>query len=89
QRKGVTPDIMMPTGNEDRETGEQYEDNALPWDSINAATYVKSGDLTPFGPELLKRHDERIAQDPEFQYIMKDIARYNAMKDKRNIVSLN
>ncbi len=47
QRKGVTPDIMMPTGNEDRETGEQYEDNALPWDSINAATYVKSGDLTP------------------------------------------
>lgn len=43
QRKGVTPDIMMPTGNEDRETGEQYEDNALPWDSINAATYVKSG----------------------------------------------
>lgn len=39
--------------------------------------------------ELLKRHDERIAQDPEFQYIMKDIARYNAMKDKRNIVSLN
>ncbi|WP_368295338.1 carboxy terminal-processing peptidase, partial [Klebsiella pneumoniae] len=82
-------DIMMPTGNEDRETGEQYEDNALPWDSINAATYVKSGDLTPFGPELLKRHDERIAQDPEFQYIMKDIARYNAMKDKRNIVSLN
>ncbi|STW06279.1 carboxy-terminal protease [Klebsiella grimontii] len=53
------------------------------------ATYVKYGDLTPFGPELLKRHDARIAKDPEFQYIMKDIARYNAMKDKRNIVSLN
>nr|VUD31755.1 carboxy-terminal protease [Raoultella sp. NCTC 9187] len=88
QRKGVTPDIMMPTGTEDRETGEQYEDNALPWDSVNAATYVKSGDLTPFGAGLLKLHDERIAKDPEFQYIMKDIARYNAMKDKRNIVSL-
>ncbi|WP_204279491.1 carboxy terminal-processing peptidase, partial [Enterobacter asburiae] len=37
----------------------------------------------------LKRHEDRIAKDPEFQYIMKDIARFNAMKDKRNIVSLN
>ena len=89
QRKGVIPDIMMPTGKEDRDTGEQYEDNALPWDSIDPATYVKSGDMKPFEPELLKRHEDRIAKDPEFQYIMKDIARYNAMKDKRNIVSLN
>ncbi len=79
----------MPTGNEETETGEKFEDNALPWDSIDAATYVKSGDLTAFGPELLKEHNARIAKDPEFQNIMKDIARFNAMKDKRNIVSLN
>ncbi len=89
QRKGVTPDIIMPTGNQDIETGEKYEDNALPWDSINAATFVKSGDIKPFGPELLKLHDERIAKDPEFQYIAKDIAHFNAIKDKRNIISLN
>ncbi|KAI3479013.1 hypothetical protein L1887_58975 [Cichorium endivia] len=89
QRKGVTPDIMMPTGTEETETGEKFEDNALPWDSINAATYVKAGDMTQFGPELLKAHNDRIAKDPEFQYIMKDIARFNALKDKRNIVSLN
>ena len=89
QRKGVTPDIMMPTGTEETETGEKFEDNALPWDSINAATYVKAGDMTQFGPELLKDHNERIAKDPEFQYIMKDIARFNALKEKRNIVSLN
>ena len=74
QRKGVTPDIIMPTGNEETETGEKFEDNALPWDSIDAA---------------LKEHNARIAKDPEFQNIMKDIARFNAMKDKRNIVSLN
>ena len=89
QRKGVTPDIIMPTGNEETETGEKFEDNALPWDSVDAATFVKSGDLTPFGPELLKAHDERIAKDPEFQYIIKDIARYNALKEKRNFISLN
>lgn len=38
---------------------------------------------------MLKLHDARIAQDPEFRYIIKDIARFNANKDKRNIVSLN
>lgn len=89
QRKGVTPDLLMPTGVEAAETGEKFEDNALPWDSINAATYVKTGDVKPLVPQLTRQHADRIAQDREFQYIMKDIARYNALKDKRNIVSLN
>ncbi|MEN3754019.1 carboxy terminal-processing peptidase [Mangrovibacter yixingensis] len=89
QLKGVTPDIMMPTGTENTETGEKYEDNALPWDSIKAAHYTKTGSMTPFEPELLKLHQARIEKDPEFQYIMKDIARFNANKDRRNIVSLN
>ena len=89
QRKGVTPDIMMPTGNQEIETGEQFEDNALPWDSIKAATYGKTGDITQFEPSLLKKHEQRIAKDSEFQYIAQDIERFNALKDKRNIVSLN
>lgn len=89
QRKGVTPDILMPTGIDPAETGESFEDNAMPWDSINAATYTKVGDLKPFEAELLKDHEQRIANDPEFQYIVQDIAHYNALKDKRNIVSLN
>lgn len=89
QRKGVTPDILMPTGIESIETGEKFEDNALPWDSINAATYSKLDDMKPFLPDLLKNHDARIAKDPEFQYIQEDIARYKALKEKRDIASLN
>ncbi|MFC0140560.1 carboxy terminal-processing peptidase [Erwinia mallotivora] len=89
QRKGVTPDLLMPTGVEAVETGEKFEDNALPWDSINAATYSKTGDLKPLEPQLIKMHQDRIARDMEFQYIIKDIARFNANKDKRNIISLN
>ncbi|KAA9001706.1 carboxy terminal-processing peptidase [Affinibrenneria salicis] len=89
QQKGVTPDIMMPTGGQTVETGERFEDNALPWDSINAAAYTRSGDLAPEVPALIKLHQARIASDPEFQYIEQDLARYNAMKDNRNIVSLN
>ncbi|MEH2920352.1 carboxy terminal-processing peptidase [Samsonia erythrinae] len=89
QMKGVTPDVMMPTGTETVDTGEKFEDNALPWDSIKAARYTKSSVLKPLIGELNERHQVRIAQDPEFQYVAQDIARYNAMKDKRNIVSLN
>ncbi len=89
QRKGVTPDLLMPTGVEAIETGEKFEDNALPWDSVNAATYTRIADLKPLEPQLLKDHQDRIAKDAEFQYIIKDIARFNANKDKRNIISLN
>lgn len=89
QRKGVTPDLMMPTGVEAIETGEKFEDNALPWDSVTAANYAKTGDVKALVPQLLKDHQERIAKDQEFQYILKDIARFNAMKEKRNIISLN
>ncbi|HBV39612.1 MAG TPA: tail-specific protease, partial [Erwinia sp.] len=89
QRKGVTPDLLMPTGVEAVETGEKFEDNALPWDSIDAASYTKTGDVKALIPQLLKTHQDRIAKDMEFQYILKDIARFNAMKDKRNIISLN
>ncbi|NIF20201.1 carboxy terminal-processing peptidase [Candidatus Pantoea multigeneris] len=89
QRKGVTPDLIMPTGVEAAKTGEKFEDNALPWDSITAASYTKTGDIKPYIPALVKEHEERIAKDREFQYIMKDIARYDAIKDKLNIVSLN
>ncbi|MBA0216799.1 carboxy terminal-processing peptidase [Pectobacterium brasiliense] len=89
QMKGVTPDVMMPTGTETVDTGEKFEDNALPWDSIKAANYTKSGDLKALISKLNEHHQERIAKDPEFQYVAQDIARYNALKDKRNIVSLN
>ncbi|WP_279203558.1 carboxy terminal-processing peptidase [Obesumbacterium proteus] len=89
QRKGVTPDIIMPTGLESIDTGESFEDNALPWDSIKAATYDKAGDVQKFEPVLLADHNQRIASNPEFQYIEQDIAHYKALKDRKNIVSLN
>lgn len=89
QRKGVTPDIIMPTGLESIDTGESFEDNALPWDSIKAATYDKAGNVQKFDPVLLADHNQRIASNPEFQYIEQDIAHYKALKDRKNIVSLN
>ncbi|OSN06786.1 carboxy terminal-processing peptidase [Lonsdalea iberica] len=89
QRKGVTPDIIMPTGLETIETGEKFEDNALPWDSIKPADYTKMGDFTALLPVLKADYDQRIAKDLEFQYIQQDVARFKALKEKRDRVSLN
>lgn len=89
QRKGVTPDIVMPTGQDPAETGESFEDNALPWDSIPPANYNKDGDVTADLSELKTKHLSRISQDTEFKYIDEDIAHYKANKASKNLISLN
>jgi len=89
QRKGVTPDIVMPTGIDPAETGENFEDNALPWDSIMPASYSVVGNISQYVANLIANYKERIAKNPEFKYIEEDIARYRAMKASKNIISLN
>lgn len=89
QRKGVTPDIAMPTGIDPAETGENFEDNALPWDSIMPASYSVVGNISQYVANLIANYKERIAKNPEFKYIEEDIARYRAMKASKNIISLN
>lgn len=89
QREGVTPDVVMPTGQDPAETGESFEDNALPWDSIPAANYSKVGDISPDLSAMKTKHLDRISQDREFNYIDEDIARYKVSKESKNLISLN
>ncbi|PHM69458.1 carboxy terminal-processing peptidase [Xenorhabdus kozodoii] len=89
QLKGVTPDIITPTGEEPFELGESQEDNALPWDSIQPAHYTSSKVISELTPLLTKLHDQRIANNPEFKYIRQDIAYYKAIKERKGVYSLN
>ncbi|MBE8595313.1 carboxy terminal-processing peptidase [Xenorhabdus sp. BG5] len=89
QLKGVTPDIIMPTGEEPSEIGESQEDNALPWDSIQPAHYTSSKVISELTPLLTKLHNQRIANDPEFKYIKQDIAYYKVIKERKGVYSLN
>ncbi|MEQ1977034.1 carboxy terminal-processing peptidase [Xenorhabdus sp. SGI240] len=89
QLKGVTPDIIMPTGEEPSEIGESQEDNALPWDSIQPAHYTSLKVISELTPLLTKLYNQRIANDPEFKYIRQDIAYYKAMKERKGVYSLN
>lgn len=88
QHKGVTPDIAFPALIDPTETGESVEPNALPWDKIPAASYSRLGNFSKVLPELRKLHDERVKSDPEFSYVLEDIAWYKAEKSKKT-VSLN
>lgn len=89
QCKGVIPDILMPTEIDPSETGESFEKNALPWDSIQPIRYTRMSDLLSLRPLLLKNYEKRIQHDPEFKNIEQDIARYHVLKTKKNKVSLN
>ena len=88
QHKGVVPDIRFPALSDSSEIGESVEPNALPWDKIDAADYQPVGQFTKLLPSLQKRHDDRIAQEPEFRYVLEDIAWYQQEKQKKTI-SLN
>ncbi|RZQ55137.1 carboxy terminal-processing peptidase [Pseudoalteromonas phenolica] len=87
QHKGVVPDILLPSAIEPEEWGESQEDNALPWDKIKQAKYKSLDNLNPLVSYLNEKHSTRVAQEPEFNYVLADIDRYNEEKDK-NFISL-
>jgi len=88
QMKGVAPDIAFPEIIDAKETGEEKEDNALPWDKIPAATYSMSGTARDAVSTLMQKHAERIAKDPEFIALNADLKVRDERRD-RKFESLN
>jgi carboxyl-terminal processing protease len=88
QHRGVVPDILFPSAIEPEDWGESQEDNALPWDSIPRAKYTSYSEFASDAAALRVGHEERIKADPEFNYLLQDIADYKENKDKK-FASLN
>lgn len=88
QMKGVAPDIVFPEIIDAKETGEEKEDNALPWDKIPAATYSVSSMARARVAELTQKHEERIAKDPEFIALNAELKIRDERRD-RKFESLN
>lgn len=85
QHKGVVPDILFPSAIDPADWGESQEENALPWDSIPMVNYSTVGDASASLSQMRAKHDQRIAQNPEFAYIYEDIEKYKSEKDKKTI----
>ncbi len=88
QLRGVTPDISLPGLSDPTSFGETSYDNALPWAQIKPANYTPADAVTKLLPTLQSRHDARVASDPDFQGLVKDIADVKAQREK-GIISLN
>jgi carboxyl-terminal processing protease len=88
QLRGVTPDISFPLTIDFDQNGEQAFDNALPWTSIAAAGYTPSANLAAVVPMLEARHEQRVAQEKEWQALQADIADFRKLR-KDTTISLN
>ncbi|MCO7225880.1 carboxy terminal-processing peptidase [Pleionea sp. CnH1-48] len=88
QHRGVVPDISFPSAFSREEYGESAYDNALVWDTISAASFNKTGKLTPFVAQLKSRHQQRAKQSLEFGFLAEDIEEFLKKKERKS-VSLN
>lgn len=89
QHKGVTPDIIFPDLYDTAEDiGESALPTALPWDTIDPNYYRPYADLKSILPTLVSRHESRLQNDPDFNFIEAQIDRAIANREK-NQLTLN
>jgi len=89
QKRGVIPDIQLPSPNEYLEIGEGTLPHALPWDKIAPADFTKvEQDLNDVVSQLNQESQQRIAASEAFQNLNEDIANLRERLEHKK-VSLN
>jgi len=88
QHRGVLPDIEFPSVYDKDEIGESQQDNALPWDNIHSVPFKPSRGVKQYIETLTAEHQQRIARDPDFVYLVDQLALSNSW-DADKTVSLN
>ena len=83
QNKGVIPDIVFPTAPQDDEHGERSLDNALPWTAIDAVEHKRFGGANL--AMLRSRHEQRIARDPGFRYLIGQAEAFRKVNKKKEV----
>ena len=85
QHRGVLPDIAIPSILDSDDLGESAQKNALPWDEIPATHYEGERRLATLVPELARRHQRRVADDPDYQAFLRDLAFTRQQRDKATV----
>ncbi len=88
QNRGVVPDIVFPSLYDGRDIGEDTLPDALPWDTISPVSYRPYTDLSPYLPELQKKHQARTRKNADFVYLH-EMKEYFDRFENQNKVSLN
>ncbi|HEX6550779.1 MAG TPA: carboxy terminal-processing peptidase [Gammaproteobacteria bacterium] len=86
QRKGVTPDITLPSAIDPGEFGEETQDSALPWDQIAATEYTPLHlGLDRSLPKLRKLHDARIVHDKAWALYLEELKLYEKQRNEKSV----
>ncbi len=88
QHKGVTPDIEFPGTFASSKYGEDANPNALPWDQIQPTSYTPVNTVSTYKQDLIGKNKERLKTNPEYKYLLEDIAYVNR-EDERVYITLN
>ncbi len=92
QHRGVQPDIALPSAISTEDIGESSMESALPWDRIRTAKFKPTSNLNnqlkPLVEALATNHEQRIGSDPNYQYLLQNIAAYEALRNEKTL-SLN
>lgn len=88
QHRGVIPDLLLNSGEEDPEFGERSYDNALPWSQTQAADYQAGSFPATLLETLKSKHIMRTERSPAFALMRKNSARIMENKKVKQL-SLN
>ncbi len=88
QRKGVIPDIALPTAGNPDETGESSLDNALPWGEIAATEFTPVARLDQLVGLARERHEQRLESDQELKDLMAEIDDWEVHSDRKSVTLL-
>ncbi|CAE7903191.1 prc [Symbiodinium necroappetens] len=88
QHQGVLPDVSFPELYDTDQIGESSLEDAMPWDMIQPAVYDHNNAIAPFIGELQRRHEARVADNVDFNYV-RALAAKSKEAAARTHVSLN
>jgi carboxyl-terminal processing protease len=88
QLRGVTPDIVLPSGIDPEDVGESVLEHALPWDRIAPVPFRA---LSPDGSlvqTLASEQSDRATHNADYQWLLSSLATLDTMR-KDKTLSLN
>lgn len=85
QHRGVIPDVQLPSLLDPDEIGESSYDNVLPWDRIHPAPHQNYYNISKYLPNIETKHQERMAQDPDFIFLNKQSAMFKEVAAKKEV----
>ncbi|NOZ10705.1 MAG: tail-specific protease [Gammaproteobacteria bacterium] len=88
QNQGVIPDIVYPPIYDHEDVGESALQNALKWDTVGGVKFVTYYQMDPMRDLLRKAHYQRIAQNPDFTFLVDRLAFFKETQAIKR-VSLN